>query len=63
MSITQVCILKGQITIFRDCFMTLNYDLQPKAPAKTEKNNLWNAKLRKLSLREKQHSIRITLTA
>ena len=43
--------------------MTLNYDLQPKTPAKTEKDCLWNAKLRKLSLREKQRSIRITLPA
>ena len=43
--------------------MTFNYDLQPKTPAKAEKDHLWNAKLRKLSLREKQHSIRITLPA
>ena len=63
MCITQVFLPKSQITIFRDCFMTFNYDLQPKTPAKTEKNRLWNAKLRKLSLREKQHSIRITLSA
>ena len=41
--------------------MTFNYDLQPKTPAKTARDRLWNAKLRKLSLREKQHSIRITL--
>ena len=63
MCITQVCIPKSQITIFRDCFMTFNYDLQPKTLAKTEKDRLWNAKLRKLSLREKQRSIRITLPA
>ena len=63
MCISQVCIPKSQITLFRDCFMTFNYDLQPKTPAKTEKDRLWNAKLRKLSLREKQHSIRITLPA
>ena len=43
--------------------MTFNYDLQPKTPAKTEIDRLWNAKLRKLSLREKQRSIRITLPA
>ena len=43
--------------------MTFNYDLQPKTPAKTERDRLWNAKLRKLSLREKQRSIRITLPA
>ena len=43
--------------------MMFNYDLQPKTPAKTEKDHLWNAKLRKLSLREKQCSIRITLLA
>ena len=48
MCITQVCIPKSHITIFRDCFMTFNYDLQPKTPAKTEKDRLWNAKLRKL---------------
>ena len=52
MCITQVCIPKSQITIFRDCFMTFNYDLQPKTPAKTEKDRIWNAKLRKLILRE-----------
>ena len=63
MCITQLCIPKSQITLFRDCFMTFNYDLQPKTPAKTERDRLWNAKLRKLSLREKQRSIRITLPA
>ena len=63
MCITQLCIPKSQITLFRDCFMTFNYDLQPKMPAKTERDRLWNAKLRKLSLREKQCSIRITLPA
>ena len=63
MCITQLCIPKSQITLFRDCFMTFNYDLQPKTPARTEKDRLWNAKLRKLSLREKQRSIRITLPA
>ena len=61
MCITQVCIPKSQITLFRDCFMMFNYYLQPKTPAKKEKDRLWNAKLRKLSLREKQRSIRITL--
>ena len=59
MCITQVCISKRQIALFRDCFVTFNYDIQPKTPAKTERN----AKLRKFSLREKQHSIRITLPA
>ena len=63
MCITQLCIPKSQITLFRDCFMMFNYDLQPKTPAKTERDRLWNAKLRKLSLREKQLSIRITLPA
>ena len=63
MCITQLCIPKSQITLFRDCFMTINYDLQPKTSAKTERDRLWNAKLRKLSLREKQRSIRITLPA
>ena len=63
MCITQLCIPKSQITLFRDCFMTFNYDLQPKMPAKTERDRLWNAKLRKISLREKQCSIRITLSA
>ena len=66
MCITQLCIPKSQITLFMVCFMTFNYDLQPKTPAKTERDRLWNAKLaklRKLSLREKQRSIRITLPA
>ena len=61
MCITQLCIPKYQVTLFRDCFMTFNYDLQPKTPAKTERDRLWDAKLRKLSLRRKQRSIRITL--
>ena len=63
MCIIQLRIPKSQITLLRDCFMMFKYDLQPKTPAKTERNHLWNAKLRKLSLREKQHSIRITLPA
>ena len=63
MCISQVCLPESQNTLFRDCFMIFNYDLQPKTPAKTEKDRLWNAKLRKLSLREKQRSIRITLPA
>ena len=52
MCITQLPIPKSQITFYRDCFMTFNYDLQPKTPAKTEKDPLWNAKLKKLNLRE-----------
>ena len=63
MCITQLCIPKSQVTLFRDCFMTFIYDLQPKTPGRTETDRLWNAKLRKLSLREKQHSIGITLPA
>ena len=63
MCITQVCIPKSQITIFRDFFMMFNYDLQPKASAKAEKDHLWNVKLRKLSSGERQRSIRITLPA
>ena len=66
MCISQVCIPKSQITLFRDSFIAFNYDLQPLGiliPAKTEKDRLWNTKLRKLSLREKQCSIRITLPA
>ena len=43
--------------------MTFSCDLQPKTPAKTDRDRLWNAKLRKLSLREKQRSIRITFSA
>ena len=60
--ISQVCIPKSQITLCRDCFMTFNYDLQPKTPDKT-KDRLWNTKLRKLSPREKQCSIRLILPA
>ena len=63
MCITQVCIPKSQITLFRDCFMTFNYDLQPKTPVKTKRDLLWNTNVRKLSLREKEPSIRITLPA
>ena len=63
MCITQLCIPKSQITLFRDCFMMFNYDLQPETPAKTERDRLWNLKLRKLSLTEKQRSIGITLPA
>ena len=63
MCITQVCIPKSQISLFRISFLTFNYNLQPKTSPKTEKDRLWNAKLRKLSLREKQRSIRIALPA
>ena len=61
--ITQLCIPKSQITLFRVSFMTFNYNLQPKTPAKTERDHLWNDKLRTLSLSKKQRSIRITLPA
>ena len=63
MCITQVCIPKSQISLFRISFMTFNYNLQPKTSPKTEKDRLWNAKLRKLSLRKKQRFIRIALPA
>ena len=36
MCITQLCIPKSQITLFRECFKTFNYNLQPKRPVKTE---------------------------
>ena len=53
MCISQVRIPKSQITLFRDCFMTFNYDLQPKTLAKTEKDRLWNAKLKKIKFKRK----------
>ena len=44
--------------------MSFNYNLQlPKVPAKTERDRLRNAKLRKLSLRERVQTIRICLPA
>ena len=63
MSVTQLCIPQCKITLFRECLMSFNYNLQPKVPAKTERDRLWNAKLRKLSLRERVQTIRISLLA
>ena len=63
MCITQGCIPERQITIFRDYFMMLNYDMQHKTKHKKERDGMWNAKLGNFSLRRKQHSIRITLPA
>ena len=47
MCITQVCIPKSQITLFRDCFMTFNYDTICN-PKHQREDDLWNAKFRKL---------------
>ena len=52
MCITQLCTPKSPITLFRDCFMIFNYNLQPKMPAETERSFM-ECKIEKIKFKGK----------
>ena len=54
---------QSEITVFSDCKIEFRYDLLPKQSPKTEKDRLWNDKLKRLRENEKKQTITISIAA
>ena len=54
---------RSEITVFSDCNIEFRYDLLPKQPPRTEKDRLWNEKLKRLHENEKKQNITISIAA
>ena len=61
MSLSQLYLPKSEITVFSDCKIEFRYDLLPKQSPKTEKDRLWNEKLKRLRENEKKQTITISI--
>ena len=63
MCLSQLYLPKSEITVFNDCKIEFRYDLLPKHSPKTEKDHLWNEKLKRLHENEKKQTITISIAA
>ena len=54
---------RSEITVFSDCKIEFRYELLPKQSPKTEKDRLWNEKLKRLRDNEKKQTITISIAA
>ena len=54
---------RSEITVFSDCKIEFRYDLLPEQSPKTEKDRLWNEKLKHLRENEKKQTITISIAA
>ena len=63
MYLSQLYLPRSEITVFSDCKIGLRYDLLPKQSPKTEKDRLWNEKLKRLHENEKKQMIAISVAA
>ena len=54
MCLSQLYLPRSEITVFRDRKIEFRYDLLPKQSPKTEKDHLWNEKLKRLRENEKK---------
>ena len=63
MCLSQLYLLRSEITVFSDCKIEFRYDLLPKQSPKTEKDRLWNEKLKGLHENEKKQTITISIAA
>ena len=57
MSLSQLYLPRSEITVFSDCKIEFRYDLLPKQSPKTEKDRLWNEKLKRLRKDEKNKQL------
>ena len=63
MCLSQLYLPRSEITVFSDCKIEFRYDLLPKQSPKTEKDRLWNEKLKRLRENEKKQTITISIAA
>ena len=63
MCLSQLYLPRSKITVFSDCKIEFRYDLFPKQSPKTEKDRLWNEKLKHLHKNEKKQTISISIAA
>ena len=63
MCLNQLYLPQSKITVFSDCNIEFRYDLLPKQSPKTEKDQLWNEKSKRLRENEKKQTITITIAA
>ena len=60
---SQLYLPRSEITVFSDCKIEFRYDLLPKQSPKTEKDRLWNEKLKSLRENEKKQTITVSIAA
>ena len=63
MCLSQLYLPRSEITVFSDCKIEFRYDLLPRQSPKTEKDRLWNEKLKHLQENEKKQTITISIAA
>ena len=63
MCLSQLYLPRSEITVFSDCKIEFRHDLLPKQSPKTEKDQLWNEKLKRLHENEKKQTITISTAA
>ena len=63
MRLSQLYLPRSEITVFNDCKIEFRYDLLSKQSPKTEKDRLWNEKLKCLRENEKKQTITILIAA
>ena len=63
MRLSQLYLPRSEITVFSDCKIEFRYELLPKQSPKTEKDRLWNDKLKRLRENEKKQTITISIAA
>ena len=63
MCLSQLYLPRSEITVFSDSRIEFRYDLLPKQSPKTEKDRLWNEKLKCLHENGKKQTITISIAA
>ena len=63
MCLSQLYLPRSEITVFNDCKNEFRYDLLPKQSPKTEKDRLWDEKLKRPHENEKKQTIIISIAA
>ena len=63
MCLSQLYLPRSEITVFNDCKIEFRYDLLPKQSPTTEKDRLWNEKLKRLRENKKKQTITISIAA
>ena len=63
MCLSQLHLPRSEIAVFNDCKIEFRYELLPKQSPKTEKDRLWNEKLKRLCENENKHTITILVAA
>ena len=63
MCLSQLYLPRSEITVFSDSKIEFKYDPLPKHSPQTEKDRLWNEKLKRLRENEKKQTVSISIAA